>query len=292
MVLSMTGFGRASELIDGREITVEIKSVNHRYFEYSSRIPRAYGYLDDPMKKALSAAISRGKIELALTIQNAGAQDVTVSVNKDMARGYITALREVAGEFNIADDITINSLTRFGDLFSIGKAAGEEEAAQTAALAVLQKAISSFVDMRAVEGAALKQDILGRLAFLEEAVRKAEENSAARVSAYTERLYRKLQALLEDRQIDDARILQEGAIYADKTAVDEEMVRLRGHIAQYREILNSDSPVGKKLDFLTQELNREVNTIGSKAGDIQITRLVVDMKSEIEKIREQIQNIE
>ena len=292
MVLSMTGYGRAHRLLAGRDITVEIKSVNHRYFEYTSRLPRAYSFLDDEIKKRLAAAFSRGEVEVALLVQNAGAKESEIRVNMDTASGYLSALRTMAKELGVQDDVSAATLARFGDIFSQVKPAESEEEAKEAVLSVLEEALGTFLQMRGAEGEKLREDILARLDTVEKLVQEVEQNSAGRVEAYRERLYQRLRTVLEDQNIEEARILQEAAIYADKTAVDEETVRLHSHIRQYRQILDGPSPMGKKLDFLTQELNREVNTIGSKAGDLSITRLVVDMKNEIEKIREQIQNIE
>lgn len=292
MVLSMTGYGRAEEVLNGRDITLEIKSVNHRYFEYNSRMPRAYGYVDDRMKKQLGGAISRGKVEVGLQVQNISAEDTTVSVNMDLARGYLTAMRQMATELSIKDDVTANSMARFNDIFATRKNEQDEELIWHDIQNVLNEAIEKFVAMRAIEGEKLKEDVLSRLITIESTLTVLEQTSAERVQKYTEKMYTRLKTLLEDVVIDEARVLTEAAIFADKTAVDEETVRLRSHIKQYREILETGGPVGRKLDFLTQEINREVNTIGSKAQDLAITRMVVDMKAEIEKIREQIQNME
>ena len=264
MILSMTGFGRGTAVRNGREITVELRSVNSRYFEYSSRIPRTCSYLDSRLKKQLNERISRGKVELSMTVQNVDAADTVVAVNMELARSYQQAMRDISEQLGVKNDMS----------------------------AVTAQALDRFVEMRAAEGAKMKADVENRLNFLEECVGRVETLSAGRVEAYTNRLYEKLKVILEDRDIDDARVLTEAAIFGDKTAVDEETVRLRSHIAQYRDILKLDEPVGRKLDFLTQELNRETNTIGSKCQDLDITRIVVDMKAEIEKIREQIQNLE
>ena len=257
MILSMTGFGRGTAVLNGREITVELRSVNSRYFEYSSRIPRSCSYMDSRLKKQLNERVTRGKVELSMTIQNVEAADAEVTVNMELARSYQKALRNLSEKLCIKNDVTVSTLTRFPDVLATRHA-----------------------------------DVESRLCFLEERVGRVETLSAGRVEAYTNRLYEKLKTILEDRSIDDARVLTEAAIFGDKTAVDEETVRLRSHIAQYRSILELDEPVGRKLDFLTQELNRETNTIGSKCQDLDITRTVVDMKAEIEKIREQIQNLE
>lgn len=292
MALSMTGYGRAEQVINGRNIAVEIKSVNSRYFEYSSRIPRSCAFMDDKLKKLLSQSISRGKTELNLQMQNVDAQDVAVEANLPLAKSYQQALTLLKTELGVSYDATAAALARFPDVLSVRCADVDEEQLWQDVSAVAKKAIENFVAMRKTEGEKLKEDVMGRLVTIENFVAGVEENSEGRVQAYTDKLYARLQTLLQDQNIDDARILTEAAIFADKTAVDEETVRLHSHIAQYREILSGDGPVGRKLDFLTQELNRETNTIGSKCQDIAITRIVVDMKAEIEKIREQIQNIE
>ena len=284
MILSMTGFGRGTAVCNGREIAVELRSVNSRYFEYSSRIPRSCNYMDSRLKKQLNERVSRGKVELSMTVQNVEAADAVVTVNMELARSYQQALRSISEELRIKNDITTSGLARFADV--------DEEQLWADVSAVTAQALDNFIAMRAAEGAKMKADVESRLSFLEECVGKVETLSAGRVEAYTNRLYEKLKTILEDRNIDDARVLTEAAIFGDKTAVDEETVRLRSHIAQYRSILELDEPVGRKLDFLTQELNRETNTIGSKCQDLDITRIVVDMKAEIEKIREQIQNLE
>ena len=286
MILSMTGFGRGTAVLNGREITVELRSVNSRYFEYSSRIPRTCSYLDSRLKKQLNERITRGKVELSMTIQNVDAADTVVTVNMELARSYQQAMRDLSEQLGVKNDISAAVLTRFPDVLATRHADVDEEQLWEDVSAVTAQALDRFVEMRAAEGAKMKADVENRLNFLEECVGKVETLSAGRVEAYTNRLYEKLKDILEDRDIDDARVLTEAAIFGDKTAVDEETVRLRSHISQYRGILQLNEPVGRKLDFLTQELNRETNTIGSKCQDLDITRIVVDMKAEIEKIRE------
>lgn len=292
MVRSMTGYGRAQQERGGRDITIEIKSVNARYFEYSSRMPRSFAFLDDRLKKLVGGAISRGKTELALTVVNTGAQQVSISVDLELAQSYLNAMRAMSDTLGVRDDITAATLARFSDIFTMRRVETDEEQLWQDVRAVAEAAVENFIAMRAAEGEKLKADILSRLDYLERAVGEVEEMSARRVPQYREKLYARLQALLADSAIDEARIVTEAAIFADKTAVDEETVRLRSHLRQYRDILESSEPVGRKLDFLTQEMNRETNTIGSKAQELEITRKVVDMKAEIEKIREQIQNLE
>ena len=292
MILSMTGYGRAQCQLNGRDITVEIRSVNSRYFEYSSKMPRAFLCFDDAIKKALNARISRGKVELGLQVRDVEGKDQRIAADVELARSYLDAIREVAGSLELRDDVSVNSLLRFSDIFTTVAVPQDEEKLLADILSVVNAALDRFVEMRQIEGEKMKEDIFSRLSFLEDAVGRVETDSAQRLTKYTERLYAKLKTLLEDQNVEESRILTEAAIFADKTAVDEETVRLRSHIRQYQDILNEGGAVGRKLDFLTQELNRETNTIGSKCQDIEITRLVVDMKAEIEKIREQIQNIE
>ncbi len=293
MILSMTGFGRGTAVLNGREITVELRSVNSRYFEYSSRMPRTCSYLDSRLKKQLNERVTRGKVELSMTVQNVDAADTVVAVNMELARSYQQAMRDLSVRaLGVKNDVSTAVLTRFPDVLTTRHADVDEEQLWEDVSAVTAQALDRFVEMRAAEGAKMKADVESRLVFLEQCVGKVETLSAGRVENYTNRLYEKLKVILQDRDIDDARVLTEAAIFGDKTAVDEETVRLRSHIAQYRSILELDEPVGRKLDFLTQELNRETNTIGSKCQDLDITRIVVDMKAEIEKIREQIQNLE
>ena len=292
MVLSMTGYGRARLTLHGRDITVEIKSVNSRYFEYSSRMPRGYSFLEDKLKKLVNGKIARGKAELNLTIVNVDAPDTVITPNRELARQYMAAMDEMARQLDMRNDVSLSGLCRFPDMFSAVHAEADEAELWQDVQAVAAAALENFAAMRAAEGEKLREDVLARLCTLDKDVGFIEQTSAARVQKYTDKLYARLKELLDGRDIDDARILTEAAIFADKTAVDEETVRLRSHIRQYRDILALSEPVGRKLDFLTQELNRETNTIGSKCNELDITRVVVEMKGEIEKIREQIQNLE
>ena len=286
MVLSMTGYGRAGALLHGRDIKVELRSVNARFFEYSSRLPRSCAFLEDKLKKLVASKVSRGKVELSLSIQTVTAADTVVTVNWQLAEGYRAALNAMAERMDLKNDVSVGMLSRFPDVLTQTAAPTNEDELWEDVRTVAEQAVDAFVAMRAVEGEKMKADVAGRLTTIETLVAKIEENSAGRVQAYSDKLYARLQELLGDRSIAEA------AIFADKTAIDEETVRLHSHVAQYREILELDEPIGRKLDFLTQELNRESNTIGSKCQDVAITRLVVELKSEIEKIREQIQNIE
>ena len=292
MVLSMTGYGRAGALLHGRDIKVELRSVNARFFEYSSRLPRSCAFLEDKLKKLVAAKVSRGKVELSLSIQTVTAADTVVSVNWSLAQGYRAALDSLIEKMDLKNDVTAGMIARFPEVLTQTAAPTNEDELWQDVQSVALQAVDAFVAMRAVEGEKLKADVAGRLDTIEELVAKIEQGSAGRVQAYSDKLYARLQELLGDRNIDESRLVTEAALFADKTAIDEETVRLHSHVAQYREILALDEPVGRKLDFLTQELNRESNTIGSKCQDVAITRLVVELKSEIEKIREQIQNIE
>ncbi|HJG29734.1 MAG TPA: YicC family protein [Subdoligranulum variabile] len=292
MVLSMTGYGRAGALLHGRDIKVELRSVNARFFEYSSRIPRSCAFLEDKLKKLVASKVSRGKVELNLSIQTVTAADTVVTVNWQLAQGYRAALNAMSERMDLKNDVTAGMLARFPDVLTQTAAPTDEEELWQDVQSVAEQAVEAFVAMRATEGEKLKEDVENRLNVIEQLVAQIEQNSAGRVQAYSDKLYARLQELLADRNIDEARLVTEAAIFADKTAIDEETVRLHSHVAQYREILALNEPIGRKLDFLTQELNRESNTIGSKCQDVAITRLVVELKSEIEKIREQIQNIE
>ena len=293
MVLkSMTGYGRSQMLLNGREILVEIRSVNHRYFEYSSRIPRAYNYIDEKLKALLKKGISRGKVEVAVTINNIEGKDSVIAINKGAAEGYVTALRSIADELSLEDDLSLSKLIKLPDIFNIQKTPDDEEQIWNDVSLTAQEALERFVSMRSIEGEKLRADIVSKADGIIGMVAKVEELSPKTVENYRAKLTQKLNEILESKDIDQQRIVTEAAVFAEKIAVDEETVRLRSHIAQLKDMADSDEPVGRKLDFIVQEMNREVNTIGSKAQDLDITKIVVDMKAEIEKIREQIQNIE
>ena len=292
MPKSMTGYGRSKMLFGAREITVEIRSVNHKFFEFSSRVPRQYGYVEDKLKALFSASVSRGKVEVYVNISTNDGSDVSVEVNTPLAENYISALRKANAELNLTDDITLTRLFGIPDIFTVTKAETDENELWEEVKATASAAIEGFVDMRRREGERLKNDILTKLDYIEETVAKIELRSPEVTKEYRDKLYQKLSDILQDKNIDEARILTEAAIFADKTAVDEETVRLKSHVQSFRELLELDEPIGKKLDFLVQEMNREVNTTGSKCADLTITKMVVDLKSTVEKIREQIQNIE
>lgn len=292
MIRSMTGYGRSQQTLDGREILVEIKSVNHRYFEFSARVPRAYGYLEEKLKSFLQGKVSRGKIEMGVTIYNIEGKDALIEVNSSIAKGYVDALRKANETLELKDDITLSNLIRLPDIFNVIKNTEDDEVIWNDVKVVAEEALNSFVSMREAEGVKMREDVEQRLDYIEKLVEKVEERSPMVTEAYRERLYNKLVEILNDKKIDEQRILTEAAVFSEKTAVDEETVRLKSHINQFRSLLEINEPVGRKLDFLIQEFNRESNTIGSKAQDVEITKIVVELKSEIEKIREQIQNIE
>ncbi len=298
MLRSMTGYGRAQKILNGRDILVEIRSVNHRYYEYSSRIPRTYAYIDEKLKALLKSGISRGKVEVNVTINTIEGKDTVIAVNKDIAAGYVNALRSLNNELGengkawLEDDIKLSKLIKLPDIFSIQKTPDNEEEVWNDVAEVASEALEKFVDMRCTEGERLKDDVISKAESILAMVTRIEELAPATAENYRSRLLQKLSEVLDGKDIDEQRIVTEAAIFAEKIAVDEETVRLRSHISQLSAMLGSEEAVGRKLDFIVQEMNREANTIGSKAQDINITRIVVDIKAEIEKIREQIQNIE
>ena len=292
MVKSMTGYGRAREMRNGRDITVEVRSVNNRYLDCTVKMPRAYIFAEDRMKARVQQAISRGKVDVFVTIDASAADAAVVAVNKPLARGYYDALTRLKTMFDLSGDITPEVLAKFPDVLAVTKAEEDVEAIAADICAVLDDALAAYNAMRAVEGEKLAADVAGRITTIEAVVGKVEERSPQTVAAYRQRLEAKMQEVLQSTTIDESRILTEAAIFADKIAVDEETVRLRSHIAQLQAMLVSGEPVGRKLDFLIQEVNRECNTIGSKCNDLTIAQDVVNMKAEVEKIREQVQNME
>lgn len=293
MVKSMTGYGRAEKAADGCTITVELRSVNNRYLDCNVRIPRLYLFAEDAIKTRVQHTISRGKVDVFVTLDNSGAANTKVSVNKPVADSYYAALKELSETYDLGGkDISVALLSRFPDVLLAQEEEQDVEKIAEDICSVLDQALADFDQMRTREGERMKEDVLSRAALIEEKVSLVEERSPQTVSEYRAKLEARMNEVLANTQIDPARILTEAAIFADKVAVDEETVRLRSHISQLREMLDKGGAVGRKLDFLIQEFNREANTIGSKCSDIEIARHVVDVKAEIEKIREQIQNIE
>lgn len=295
MIKSMTAFGRSVQTVDDKNITVEIKSVNNRYFDCSVRISRAYSFLEERIKPYLqSHGISRGKVDVQISIEPIGAPDTTISLNEDYAKAYIDALRALKERFSLDGEITVMSVAHDREIFTVSKAEQDEEKDFSSLCIVLDAAIEKFVAAREAEGANIERDLRSKLEGIKEMVAKIEAHSLEDISSYRQRLEEKLRAALSDNKItvDEGRILTECAIFADKVAVDEELVRLRSHFVAFEDILASRDPVGRKLDFLMQEMNREINTVGSKCSNSTIAHTVVDVKCELEKIREQIQNIE
>lgn len=292
MVRSMTGYGRNQETIDGLSVVVEIKSVNHRYFEYSSRLPRGYGFLDDKLKLFLQQRISRGKVDVYVQVYALETVGSEVVVDHGLAEGYLQALKELSERYELHEEVSAAALSRYPDVLTLRQAEMDEDAVWHAVSQVAEAALTRFIEMRQVEGARMREDVLSRAATIRNAVAVVEENSPETVREHMEKVEARIRELLNGVPVDEARLLNEAAVYADKVAVAEETVRLNSHLDQLEQLLNSDEAVGRKLDFLVQEINRETNTIGSKCSDLSLTRIVVDIKAEIEKIREQIQNIE
>lgn len=288
----MTGYGRSQEIIDGLSVVVELKSVNHRFFEYSSRLPRGYGFLDDKLKSFLQQRVSRGKVDVFVQIHALETAGSEVIVDHGLAESYLNALRELSGRYELRDDVSAATLSRYPDVLTVRQAEVNEDAVWSAVQAVTASAVERFVAMREVEGARMREDVLSRAATIRKAVAVVEEKSPETVRAHMEKVETRIRELLDGVPVDEARLLNEAAVFADKVAVAEETVRLNSHLDQLEQLLNSNEAVGRKLDFLVQEINRETNTIGSKCSDLDLTRIVVDIKAEIEKIREQIQNIE
>ncbi len=289
---SMTGYGRARETISDREITIELRAVNHRYFDCTVKAPRMYGFLEEAVKKAANRRIARGKVDLYIAINAAGANDVRIVLNEKVAAQYLEALISLRDRFNVRDDISVMALAKLPDVLEAEKEEEDAEALKADVLRVFEQAADAFDSMREAEGEKLAADVAGRLETILELVGKVEQRSPVCVREYREKLEKRMAEVLADTTIEPQRILTEAAIFADKTAVDEETVRLRSHVDQLGKMLHERESVGRKLDFLVQEMNREANTIGSKANDVALANIVVALKAEIEKIREQIQNIE
>jgi uncharacterized protein (TIGR00255 family) len=292
MIKSMTGYGKSEQTIDSLNVTVEIKSVNHRYFEFSARVPREYGFFEEKLKKYCNSLITRGKVECYVSVEDLEEREMEVNVNETLAAGYVKALKELSERFGLKDDISAVTLSRYPDVITLHKASEDEERIWNAVKTVAETAVSKFIEMRETEGSKLRGDILSRADYIIECVEFIEGRSPETVREYNEKLKQRMKELLGDAAVDEQRLLNEAAIYADKIAVDEETVRLRSHISQLREFMNSSEAIGRKLDFLVQEINREANTIGSKAQDVDIAKKVIAIKAEVEKIREQVQNIE
>ena len=292
MIRSMTGYGRYQQVLNGWDVTVELKSVNHRYYEYTSRLPRTCGFLDDKLKSFLQQSIARGKVEVYVSLDAVETADSHVEVNLPLAEAYRDALRETAEKLEVRDDCSVMGLARFPDVLSVRKNEADEEVIWDVVRETAAVALKKFVEMREREGERMRDDVLSRRQFLLERVAIVEERSPQTVREHMDKITERMRELLGTVTVDEQRLLTEAALFADKIATAEETVRLRSHLDQLEQLVSSSEPVGRKLDFLIQEINRETNTIGSKAQDLLLAQTVVDMKAEIEKIREQIQNIE
>ena len=292
LIKSMTGYGRAVETVNGREFTVEVRSVNNRYLDCSVRLPRMLSFAEDAVKQAVKASISRGKVDVFITIRSEAGDEVQVSLNKAVLQSYLTAMHQMVDAFGVSDDISVSAVSRLPEVFVIEKPQVDEEQLMTDLMGVVAKALEGYDFMRCTEGEALDRDLRSRGETILELVSQVEAGNGKTVSDYRARLEAKIKEVLANTAIDESRILTEAAIFADKVAVDEETVRLRSHLKQMNTMLTTGGAVGRKLDFLLQEMNREANTIGSKCTDVNLARIVVDIKAELEKIREQTQNIE
>lgn len=292
MLKSMTGYGRNEQIIGNKKITVEVKSVNHRFSDYSIKVPRQYGFLEERLRALAGEYAARGKIDVFVGIEVCGEADRTITLNLPMAQQYMSAMRLMCSELNIPDDISASSLARFSDIFVSETKSEDEEALWSAVETAARAALSAFSQMREREGGRIEEDLRRRVDYMRSLALKIDERSPQVVAEYKGKLYDKIKELLDGHEVDETRVLTEVAIFADKVAVNEETVRLSSHYDELENILSSGEPAGRKLDFLIQEINRETNTIGSKASDIEIAKIVVELKGEIEKLREQIQNIE
>ena len=292
MVKSMTGYGRAVETVNGREFTVELRSVNNRYLDCNVKMPRMLSFAEDTVKQAVKNSISRGKVDVYISVHSEGAADVKVTLNAPMVEGYIAAMKQMVADYGVQDDISVSLLSRMNDVFSVEKPEVDEEQLKADLMSVVAKALENYDAMRCTEGKALENDLRSRGNTILELVAQVEAGNGQTVIDYRTRLENKLREVLANTSIDESRILTEAAIFADKVAVDEETVRLRSHLEQMNSMLTAGGAIGRKLDFLLQEMNRESNTIGSKCSDVKLARIVVDIKAELEKIREQTQNIE
>ncbi|MBQ1441498.1 MAG: YicC family protein [Clostridia bacterium] len=292
MVRSMTGYGHAQATLHGRDISVEIRSVNHKYFDFSVRTSRGYSFVEDKIRNFVKERVSRGKIDVYVTILTVDETAAQVILNRSLAEGYIKALHELGAEFGLTDDITVSSVARYSDIFTVKRAEQDEDEIWNDLSGVLDEAVGHFVSMRETEGVKLRDDVMNRMEHILGVVERIEQLSPQTLENYKARLRAKIEELLGDASVDEQRLLTETAIFADKIAVDEETVRLRSHFDQMGKMLDSGEAVGRKLDFIVQEMNREANTIGSKCQNSDVAHMVVEIKAEIEKIREQIQNIE
>jgi len=292
LIKSMTGYGRAVQTVNGREFTVELRSVNNRYLDCSVRLPRILSFAEDAVKQAVKASISRGKVDVFISVRSEGGEEIQVTLNQAVLDGYLKAMRQMVEEYGVRDDISVSTVSRLPEVFVMEKPEVDEEQLQKDLMCVVEQALLGYDAMRQTEGQALDNDLRSRGNTILSLVAQVEQGNSQTVIDYRTRLENKLREVLENTAIDESRILTEAAIFADKVAVDEETVRLRSHLQQMNDMLTAGGAVGRKLDFLLQEMNREANTIGSKCTDVNLAKIVVDIKAELEKIREQTQNIE
>ena len=288
---SMTGFGRASLESNGKNYIIEIKTVNNKYSDITVKSPKRLSFTEDKIRKQIANRITRGKVEVSVSFFDFSNKSKNVVLNKEIAKEYIKQLREIADENNLSENISVVEIAKLPDILNSIDSDNDEEIASEA-LQCLNMALDSLIEMRKTEGENIKQDLLVRIERVQKLVDKIAENSKGIVEEYVSKLEKRIKEILKTDVVDENRIAQEAVIYADKTSIEEELTRLNSHIVQFKELVNSDGPVGKKLDFMIQEMNRETNTIGSKAGSGEITKAVIDLKVELEDIREQIQNIE
>ena len=292
LIKSMTGYGRAVETVNGREFTVELRSVNNRYLDCSVRLPRVLSFAEDAVKQAVKNSVSRGKVDVFISLRSEAGEEVKITLNESVLTGYLSAMRQMVTDHGVTDDISVSTVSRLPEVFTIEKPEVDEEQLLADLMSVVNKALEGYDAMRCTEGQALDRDLRSRGQTILEFVSLVEAGNAQTVTDYRARLEAKLKEVLANTAIDESRILTEAAIFADKVAVDEETVRLRSHLEQMNTMLSAGGAVGRKLDFLLQEMNREANTIGSKCTDVKLAKIVVDIKAELEKIREQTQNIE
>ena len=288
----MTGYGRAVQTVGGREFTVEVRSVNNRYLDCSVKLPRMVSFAEDAVKQAVKAAISRGKVDVYISVKSEAEMDTKITLNAAIAEGYLNAMRQMVETYGVKDDISASTLSRLPEIFTVEKPQVDEDQLKADLLEVVNAALEGYNAFRAAEGAALDADLRSRGNTILELVAQVEAGNGQTVIDYRTKLYNKLKEVLSNTNIDENRFLTEASIFADKVAVDEETVRLRSHLEQMNNMLTAGGAMGRKLDFLLQEMNREANTIGSKCTDVRLARIVVDIKAELEKIREQTQNIE
>lgn len=292
MINSMTGFGRGSASSDGRSITIELKSVNHKYLDLNFRLPRSLNYLEETLRTAISAKLSRGHLDINLSYMNTREDAKSITLDSSLIAQYIDAGNSVAQQFNVENDLTVTTLLRFPDVVNIADSQDDEEEVKKLALSAVSQALSELAAMRVREGNNIYEDIIGKLKYLELLHKQMQERAPMVVAQYSQRLHERISAWLNEVDIDKARIATEIALFADRVSIDEELVRIKSHLNEFNAMLNSTLPVGRSMDFLTQELTREFNTIGSKANDSELAKMVITAKAEVEKIREQVQNIE